>query len=95
AVAAELRRHVWGQGFAEPRFAGRFSVEGHRVVGGSHSRLTLGLDGRRYVAMRFGEAGPFPAAIDVVYRLDVNDFNGTESLQLMIDHWAGSGPRPV
>lgn len=88
--AAELRRHVWGQGFPEPRFSGRFAVEGHRVVGRTHSRLTLGLGGRRFAAMRFGEAGPFPAAIDAVYRLDVNEFNGTETLQLVIEHWAVS-----
>ncbi len=31
--ARELRRHVWGQGFPEPRFSGRFAVEGQRVVG--------------------------------------------------------------
>jgi single-stranded-DNA-specific exonuclease len=86
--AAELRRHVWGQGFPEPRFAGRFAVEGHRVVGQKHSRLTLGLGGRRFTAMRFGEAGPFPAAIDIVYRLDVNEFNGTELLQLVVEHWS-------
>jgi single-stranded-DNA-specific exonuclease len=86
--ATELRRHVWGQGFPEPRFAGSFSVEGQRVVGGKHTRLTLGSDRRRFAAMRFGEAGPFPAAIDAVYRLDVNEFNGTESLQLIVEHWS-------
>ena len=87
--AAELRRHVWGQGFPEPRFAGRFAVEAQRVVGRKHTRLTLGLGGRRFTAMRFGDAGPFPAAIDAVYRLDVNEFNGTESLQLIVEHWSG------
>jgi len=87
--AEELRRHVWGQGFPEPRYAGRFAVEGHRVVGGRHSRLTLGLGGRRFTAMRFGEAGPFPGEIDAVYRLDVNEFNGTETLQLVVEHWSG------
>ena len=86
--AAELRRHVWGQGFPEPRFAGRFRVEGQRIVGLKHTRLTLGLGGRRFTAMRFGEAGPFPPAIDAVYRLDVNEFNGAETLQLIIEHWS-------
>ena len=87
--AEELRRHVWGQGFPEPRYAGRFAVEGHRVVGGKHSRLTLGLGGRRFTAMRFGEAGPFPGEIDAVYRLDVNEFNGAQTLQLVVEHWSG------
>ena len=86
--ARELRRHVWGQGFPEPRFSGRFAVEGQRVVGEKHCRLTLGLAGRRFAAIRFGEPGPFPAAIDAVYRLDVNEFGGTETLQLVVEHWA-------
>jgi single-stranded-DNA-specific exonuclease len=87
--AAEIRRHVWGQGFPEPRFAGRFAVEGQRVVGAKHARLALGLGGRHFTAMRFGETGPFPATIDAVYRLDVNEYNGTESLQLVVEHWVG------
>ena len=36
--------------------------------------------------MRFGEAGPFPPAIDAVYRLDVNEFHGTSTLQLTLEH---------
>jgi len=87
--ARDLRRHVWGQGFPEPRFSGRFSVEGQRIVGEKHCRLTLGMGGRRFPAIRFGEPGPFPAAIDAVYRLDVNEFNGAESLQLVVEHWTG------
>ncbi len=81
-----LRAQVWGQGFPEPRFTGRFSVESQRVVGERHRKLTLGLGGRRFSAMRFGSADPLPAAIEAVYRLDVNEFNGTESLQLVIEH---------
>ncbi len=89
--ARELRRHVWGQGFPEPRFTGCFAVEGQRVVGEKHCRLTLGMAGRRFPAIRFGEPGPFPREIDAVYRLDVNDFNGTESLQLVVEHWSQAG----
>ncbi len=86
--AAELRRMVWGQGFPEPRFAGRFAVEAQRVVGQKHARLTLGLGGARFPAIRFGETGPFPGAIDAVYRLDVNEYDGTQSLQLVVEHWS-------
>jgi len=88
ALAAALRRHVWGQGFPEPRFSGRFGVEAQRVVGEKHARLTLAAGGQRFAAIRFGETGPFPASIEAVYRLDVNEWNGTESLQLVIEHWS-------
>ena len=85
--AKALKAAVWGQGFPEPRFHGRFRVEAQRVVGEKHARLTLGAGGRRFAAIRFGEPGPFPAEIDAVYRLDVNAWNGAETLQLAIEHW--------
>jgi len=85
-LAEELRGQVWGQGFPEPRFAGEFRVENQRVVGEKHTRATLSLGPRRFAAIRFGSADPLPATIQVVYKLDVNEFQGTSSLQLVIDH---------
>jgi single-stranded-DNA-specific exonuclease len=86
---AQLLRHtVWGQGFPEPRFAGRFAVEAQRTVGERHARLTLNLGGRRFSAMRFGSAEPLPAALSAVYRLDVNEYQGAETLQLTIEYCA-------
>jgi single-stranded-DNA-specific exonuclease len=81
-----LRGQVWGQGFPEPRFTARFAVEAQRVVGEKHLKLTLARDGRRYSAIRFGCADALPAAITAVYRLDVNEFQGSSSLQLIVDH---------
>ncbi len=81
-----LRGQVWGQGFPEPRFSARFAVEAQRVVGEKHLKLTLAMDGRRYSAIRFGSADALPAAITAVYRLDVNEFQGSSSLQLIVDH---------
>jgi single-stranded-DNA-specific exonuclease len=84
--AALLRGQVWGQGFPEPRFTGRFRVESQRIVGEKHLRLALSLSGRRLEAIRFGSPDPLPASIDAVYRLDVNEYQGTSSLQLVIEH---------
>lgn len=81
-----LREHVWGQGFPEPRFEGRFEVIAQKVVGEKHLKLGLGLDGRRYDAIRFNNAEPLPASIRAVYRLDVNEYQGSRSLQLVIEH---------
>ena len=84
---AQLLRHsVWGQGFPEPRFSGRFGVESQRVVGERHAKLVLTAGRRRFGAMRFGSAEPLPAAITAVYRLDLNEYLGSESLQLTIEH---------
>jgi single-stranded-DNA-specific exonuclease len=81
-----LRQQVWGQGFPEPRFTARFAVESQRVVGEKHLKLMLTLDGRRYSAIRFGSADSLPASVDVVYRLDVNEYQGTSTLQLIVEH---------
>jgi single-stranded-DNA-specific exonuclease len=56
-------------------------------VGERHAKLTLSSGGRRFPAMRFGSADPLPASISAVYRIDVNEYLGTESLQLVLEHW--------
>lgn len=83
-----LRGQVWGQGFPEPRYTARFRVESQRIVGEKHLRLSLGLEGRRYSAMLFGSVDTLPHDIDAVFRLDVNEYLGVESLQLVVEHWA-------
>jgi len=85
-LAALLRGQVWGQGFPEPRYAGRFAVESQRVVGEKHLRLTLALGPRRFPAIRFGSADALPESIHAVYRLEVNEYQGAESLQLVVEH---------
>ena len=84
--AGLLRRQVWGQGFPVPRFTGRFTVQSQRVVGDKHTKLTLCLDERRFSAIRFGSAQPLPAAIDAVYRIELNEFQGASTLQLVVEH---------
>ena len=83
--AQALRDQVWGQGFPEPRFTGRFAVESQRVVGEKHLKLTLLMGRQRFSAIRFGNAEPLPASVEAVYRLDVNEYQGTSSVQLAIE----------
>lgn len=86
-----LRDQVWGQGFPEPRFEGAFRVESQKVVGEKHVKLTLSGGGRRHEAIRFGSADSLPACIRAVFRLDLNDYQGTQSLQLVVEHAEASG----
>jgi len=85
-LAAALQSQVWGQGFPEPRFVGRFHVEAQRVVAERHLKLTLSADGRRFSAIRFGSAEELPASIEAVYRLDLDSYQGEESLQLTVEY---------
>jgi single-stranded-DNA-specific exonuclease len=86
---AELvKAQLWGQGFPEPLFLDRFDVVGQRVVGERHLRLRLARERREFDAMLFGSAERLPARIEATYRLDVNEFNGARSVQLVLRHCA-------
>jgi single-stranded-DNA-specific exonuclease len=94
-ATAELLRTAgpWGQGFPEPLFDGEFRVRDARIVGGRHLRCRLEPEGGRPVqAIFFGfgtHAAPAPGArVRAVYRLDVNDYRGVRSAQLVVEHMA-------
>jgi len=94
ALAERLSGPVWGQGFAPPRFRGDFRVSGQRLVGGSHLRLELTTTqpgGQALSAMLFGSPDPLPDLIRAVFRLDVNEYDGTRALQLVLEHWEPAG----
>ncbi|MDO8437487.1 MAG: single-stranded-DNA-specific exonuclease RecJ [Nitrosomonadaceae bacterium] len=94
-LAQYLMKQVWGQGFPQPAFNARFRVEHQRVVGEKHLKLKLrkqgsGEPGSAHDAMLFFHNDPLPEVIDAVYRLQVNEYNGNTTLQLVLDHWAQS-----
>jgi len=84
----------WGQAFPEPCFDGTFLVREARVVGERHLKMWVEVPrtGRSFDAIAFnhvGEQAPFvpPAgSVQLIYRLDVNEFQGEHRLQLLVDH---------
>lgn len=88
-LAQQLRyAGPWGQGFPEPEFEGKFSVESWKVVGERHLKLKLRhpdlaepLDGIAFGAYS-GERPP--SRLRAVFALDVNEWNGRQTLQLLI-----------
>jgi single-stranded-DNA-specific exonuclease len=82
-----VREQIWGQGFPEPRFYDRFDVASQRIVGERHLRLRLARGQRLFEAMLFGATLQLPPRIGAVYRLDLNDYNGSRALQLCVEHW--------
>lgn len=89
----------WGQEFPEPQFDGRFRLQHQREVGSGHLKMQLSpLDAPQNLldAIAFNvapEDWPAPEAgeIELVYRLDCNEFRGQTSLQLLVEHivsWA-------
>ena len=98
---AELVRTAspWGQHFPAPLFDGEFRVTAQRVVAHQHLKMTLApLDG----ADDSGESGEFDAivfryiepgedappldTVKAVYQLQVNEFKGRRSLQLLVEY---------
>lgn len=82
-----LEREVWGQGFPQPLFCDRFAVTSQRVVGDKHLKLRLQKDGKSFEAIRFNSLAPAGAVIRAAYRLAVNEYNGVQSVQLIVEEW--------
>jgi len=72
-------------------FDNEFKVVQQRVVGKRHLKLRLTTPNRTVDAIAFGllEEGEDPPQMDRIraaYRLNINEFRGARSLQLIIDH---------
>ena len=93
---AELLRDAgpWGQQFPEPCFQGVFHIVQQRIVGEKHLKLVLAPQNQPEIAIDAiwfnidTARWPNPEAqtVHCVYRLDINEFRGVESLQLMVQH---------
>ncbi len=95
---AELLRYAgpWGQGFPEPLFEGDFEIITQRIVGERHLKLLV---------QPLGDAGE--TTLDAIafnhpelmrtefarlyYRLDVNEYRGNRSAQLIVEHIVARG----
>ncbi|MBE0510178.1 MAG: single-stranded-DNA-specific exonuclease RecJ, partial [Gammaproteobacteria bacterium] len=90
---ADTLRHAlpWGQGFPEPLFDGRFAVITQRIVGEKHLKFRLRWpeSEEQVEAIAFFVddellKGQFSELL-IAYRVDVNEWNGNRSLQLLIE----------
>jgi single-stranded-DNA-specific exonuclease len=91
----------WGQAFPEPCFDGVFSIRSARVVGDKHLKMWLEFPrtGRSFDAIAFNHIEDDARAFTVpegllrlVYRLDVNEYQGERRLQLLVDHVLPAAP---
>ena len=79
----------WGQGFPEPLFDDVFEVVSHRVVAEKHLKLILQKKSSQLDAIHFFFSEDLDVAegdlVRAVYKLDINEFRGNQSLQLIVD----------
>lgn len=81
----------WGAGFPEPLWSGDFVIVDQRTVGENHLKLRVrpAAGGDTIDAIAFSQAGPsFRGIVKLAYRLDVNEFRGIESAQLVVEQIA-------
>ena len=83
----------WGQHFPEPLFEGEFYIVQQRIVGEKHLKLLLAVDEQRQQlidAIAFNiDTHQWPNThvdkIQLIYKLDLNLWQGRESVQLMVE----------
>jgi len=81
----------WGSGFPEPMWSGDFDVVEQRTVGENHLKLRVrpASGGKSVDAIAFNQAGAaYRGVVRLAYRLDVNEFRGVESAQLIVEQIA-------
>lgn len=91
--AARILRNAgpWGSAFPEPLWNGDFEVVEQRTVGEKHLKLRVRPAGGGQVvdAIAFNQAGPgYRGVVQLAYRLDVNEYRGIESPQLVVEQIA-------
>lgn len=81
---------IWGHGFAPPIFDGIFEVIGFKVLKDKHLKLSLRYPNVQYPieAIYFNfdsSAWDYRAEkVHLLFQLDINEWNGKQSLQLMV-----------
>jgi single-stranded-DNA-specific exonuclease len=92
---AEMLRDAgpWGQMFPEPLFDGKFRILQQRLVGERHLKVMVEpigggplLDGIAFNVDTTCWPDNGVREVELAYKLDVNEFRGNRSVQLLIDH---------
>ncbi|MGJ8679868.1 single-stranded-DNA-specific exonuclease RecJ [Paraglaciecola sp.] len=81
----------WGQGFPEPQFDGEFELVDQKLVGSKHLKMVLKhASGLLIDGIAFNvDLQVWPNLdckwVNLAYKLDINEFRGRTSLQLMVE----------
>jgi len=80
----------WGQNFIEPVFDDVFTLVQQRIVGEKHLKMVVQKDRQVFDAIAFNidvKRWPNPLCnqVQLAYRLDINEFRGKQSVQLLVE----------
>jgi single-stranded-DNA-specific exonuclease len=85
----------WGQAFPEPSFDGEFGIKNARLINDKHLKMWVEVprSGRSFDAIAFNHVSEAAAdfavpsgPVQLVYRLEVNEYQGERRLQLLVEH---------
>lgn len=76
---------VWGQAFEPPLFCDEVEVVSQRIVGERHLKLGVRHGGVLRDAIWFGHVESLPARVRLAYRLSLDEFNGRERVQMVVE----------
>ena len=80
-----VNSEVWGQGFPQPLFTGNFNIVEQKLLKETHLKLKVEKDGYMFDAIWFFNNEEWSEdKINLVYTLDVNEFAGKRTVQLMV-----------
>jgi single-stranded-DNA-specific exonuclease len=84
-TVALLDAQVWGQGFEAPVFCDEVQVLQQRLVGEKHLKLKLLHQGQEREAIWFSHAEPLPATVKLAYRINLDEWNGRQRVQMVVE----------
>ena len=85
ATVVRLDAQVWGHGFEAPLFCDEVEVLQQRLVGEKHLKLRVRHAGQIRDAIWFGHADALPPRVRLAYRLNVDEYQGQQRLQMMVE----------
>ncbi len=82
-----IQEAIWGQGFPAPLFQDQFEVMSQHSLADKHLKVRLQAEqGHKLDGIAFGRREPFERRIRAAYRLQLNRWQGRQSLQCVLEH---------
>lgn len=84
--AEVIRNEIWGQGFPNPLFVGKFNIVSQNILKDAHLKLQLEKDGSFFEAIWFFNSEKIETEeINLVYTLSINEFLNNKNVQLIVE----------
>ncbi len=94
-VVQSLNAQVWGPSFEAPLFSDDVEVVSQRLVGEKHLKLSVKHAGTLRDAIWFGHVDPLPARVTLAYRLSIDEYNGRQRLQMIVEAAQATAAAPL